>query len=80
MSETKEGLHNCFNKLSTYCKDWNLEVNNIIFNKNGQLLNHKYSFNRIYRYLGIDFEPSGKFDLAKEQLYKKAVKAFFYIN
>ena len=94
MSETEEGLQNCFNKLSGYCNSWNLEVNTaktkvIIFNKNGRLLNQKYSFRyrdeeidivRNYKYLGIVFKPSGKFDLAKEQLYKKAMKAFFYIK
>lgn len=94
ISETESGLQNCFNKLSEYCSKWNLEVNTtktkiMIFNKSGKLLNHKFIFHykneeldivRNYKYLGIEFKPSGNFDLAKENLYKKALKTFFYIR
>ena len=94
LSETAEGLQNCFDKLSSYCDQWNLEVNTdktkvMIFNKRNRLLKHQYNFyfNNLdievvynYKYLGVDFKPNGKFDLAKETFYKKATKTFYYIR
>ena len=40
-SETKEGLQQCLDNLSNYCKKWKLEINlkktkSIIFNKSGK--------------------------------------------
>ena len=42
LSKSKEGLQNCINKLSDYCKRWNLTVNTsktqvVIFNKTGHI-------------------------------------------
>ena len=91
LSETEEGLQNSLDNLSKFCSDWGLEINInktkvMIFNKSGKLLDKKYTFHvgsiqleiaGNYRYLGIIFQSSGCFSLAKDDLYKRGLKAFF---
>jgi hypothetical protein len=89
MSETKAGLQNAMSKLSTYCRDWALEVNinkskTLIFTANGRREEAGIQYNGIpietvssYKYLGIIFTSSGKFTAAIEDLYKRGLKASF---
>ena len=88
LSESKEGLQNCLNKLQKYCNTWKLNVNIektkiIIFNKNGKLLNNVsfyYENTRLenvkeYCYLGVVFQCSGSMKGAIQHLKDKANKA-----
>ena len=92
LSQSAEGLQQKLNKLQMFCDDWCLDVNInktkvLIFNKSGKLLNFNFSFrNKLlenvasYRYLGVNFTASGSFSFAQEELYKKALKAFFKLQ
>ena len=89
LSETETGLRASINKLHSYAKKWQLNVNIkktkiMMFNK----MNRHYPLsillgNRIinsyleYDYLGTIFTPSGSFKLARVSLYKKARKAYY---
>lgn len=89
ISETASGLQNCLNQLSKYCERRNLETNTskskaMIFNNRGRLKTDVLKFNnsiienvRSYSYLGITFSVSGAFTEAKQNLYKKGLKAYF---
>lgn len=89
ISETASGLQNCLSKLSTFCDEWGLEVNikktkSLVFNKSGRLDNTNFTYRdlsiekcRNYKYLGVLFSISGNFTEAKEDLYKRGLKAFF---
>ena len=92
LSESAKRLQHCLNKLSDYCKTWNLSVNIekskvMIFNKSGRLVqtnnfmlnDQKLEIAQEYKYLGIIFKPSGSFTKANEYLCKKARKALFCI-
>lgn len=92
LSTTKGGLQCCLNNLYDYCARWKLEVNLmktkiIIFNKNGRLFRDKFLYgNRIiecvktYKYLGLEFDNTGSFNLAKQNLRQKAMKASFKLK
>lgn len=89
LSKSPEGLQKKINILNDYCNDWCLTVNTnktkvLIFNRAGRLLNHSFKVNdgqlecvSRYKYLGITFCSSGSFTIAQEELYKKALKAYF---
>ena len=89
LSETAEGLQNCLLNLHQYCENWGLEVNikktkSVVFNRTGRLepVNFLYGNKNIdnvrkYSYLGVTFSNSGSFSEAKQELYKKGLKAFF---
>jgi hypothetical protein len=91
ISETALGLQNCLIQLSKYCERWNLEINTskskaMIFNNRGRLETGVLKFNssiienvRSYTYLGITFSVSGAFTEAKQNLYKKGLKAYFML-
>ena len=91
ISETALGLQNCLIQLSKYCERWNLEINTskskaMIFNNRGRLKTGVLKFNssiienvRSYTYLGITFSVSGAFTEAKQNLYKKGLKAYFML-
>ena len=92
LSTSSKGLQNCLDKLSSYCENNGLIVNikktNIVtFCKNGKLSNEKYYFNGVeiehatkYKYLGIIFSASGTFSYCQEDLYKRALKAYFKVS
>ena len=92
LSQSKEGLQNACNKLAQFCKDWALEVNlkksnAMIFTANGRLDKTKFTYmnqtlecTKSYKYLGIQFCSSGKFTMAKEDLYKRGLKATFKLT
>ena len=80
------------NSLEKYCADWGMKVNIkktkiIIFNKAGRTIKKKFLFANEevecisnYKYLDIHFTASGTFTIAKHELYKKALKAFFKLR
>jgi hypothetical protein len=92
LSESKEGLQNACNKLAQFCNDWALEVNlkksnAMVFTANGRkdkseftYLNKALEHAKKYKYLGIQFCSSGKFTVAKEDLYKRGLKATFKLT
>ena len=91
-SGSPEGLQSKLKALEKYCDDWGLDVNIkkskvIIFNKAGRIIRHKFLFKNSeiecvsnYKYLGIHFSASGSFSIVKQELYKKALKAFFKLK
>lgn len=92
LSTTSTGLQNKIDILNKYCQDWCLDVNInktkvLIFNKAGRLISHNFMFNdnslecvNKYKYLGIYFCASGSFSYAQNELYKKALKAYFKLS
>ena len=94
MSNSSAGLQDALDKLSIFCNKWNLKVNisktiiYIIFSKAGKTIKgnvFKFDGNLVeivneYKYLGIIFKPSGSFTDAINYLYKKALKASFFIR
>lgn len=88
-SDTKQGLQKQLNTLYGYCNDWCIDINVkktkiIIFNKTGRLISEEFNIgsNKIeciksYKYLGIIFNNTGKFNEAKKNLYDKGLKASF---
>ena len=91
-SFSPEGLQNKLFSPESYCDDWGVKVNIkktkvIIFNKAGRSIKLKFMYKNSelecvpnYKYLGIYFTASGTFSLAKNELYKKALKAFFQVT
>lgn len=89
LSKSPEGLQKKIDILNDYCNDWCLTINTkktkvLIFNKAGRHLKHTFKVNdellecvSRYKYLGITFCSSGSFTIAQEELYKKALKAYF---
>jgi hypothetical protein len=89
LSTSPQGLQNKLDILKQYCNDWCLTVNTnktkvLIFNKAGKHIKHTFNFNDTqfecvnrYKYLGIHVCASGSFNFAQEELYKKALKAYF---
>ena len=87
ISENENGLQCCLNKLTEYCKNWNLSINEekskvIIFNKSGRKINRKFNIGNQtletvnkYTYLGIEISSNGNFNGAIKQLCSKAKKA-----
>ncbi len=91
MSETAEGLQNCFDALESYSKEWLLKVNLkktkvIVFNK--RVTNSfKFLYDggvveivNCYVYLGIKFSQSNSFQEAMKLQSGKATKAMFAMN
>ena len=92
LSETKEGLQNCLNNLSSYCKKWRLEINpkktkSIIFREKGtKITNNQFNINTVpiemtreYTYLGISINTSGNQKIGCLRLLDKARRAWFSI-
>jgi hypothetical protein len=89
LSTSKQGLQTCLDKLQLFCDQWCLEVNTdktriIIFNKGGKLIDSSFTLGsktlecvQSYKYLGIYFQASGIFTQAKNDLYKRGLKAHF---
>ena len=89
MSETADGLQRCIDKLYNYCDKWGLQINikktkSVVFNKTGKLDEKIFNINNIpierargYKYLGIYVSASGSFTEAKDDLYKRGLKALF---
>jgi hypothetical protein len=92
LSSSPMGLQQKLNCLAKFCKDWGLTVNTsktkiLIFNKAGRHISHKFLMDsehlecvKSYKYLGVYFTASGSFSLAQEEMYKKALKAYFKLQ
>jgi hypothetical protein len=90
LSESAEGLQKSLDKLSEYCKKWQLSVNvkntkaiifqqrNIPYNKSDFYLNG-YKLEKVlkYKYLGNIIEASGKFHSTHIELSKRVVRLCF---
>ena len=91
-SRSEKGLQNSLNKLTEYCKVWNLTINLdktkvLIFNKTGKLIKNNLHINgkkiestKTYKYLGLIFSVSGKFTEAKNDLLNRGFKAMFKLT
>ena len=90
ISQSKEGLQCCLNKLNAYCKTWQLTVNNdkttvVVFNKTGKMTNDsrfhidgkELETVKEMKYLGIIFSNNGTFNSATENLKDTSSKALF---
>ena len=89
MSNSKEGLQECLNRLGKFCDTWQLELNItksqvVIFNSAGRLATEKFSYKdkilknvKSYCYLGVEFSCNGTFTKARTVLFEKANKAMF---
>jgi hypothetical protein len=87
MSETADGLQMCIDKLYNYCTKWGLQINmkktkSVVFNNTGKLHGKIFNVNNVhierakgYKYLGVYLSSSGSSAEAKEDLYKRGLKA-----
>ena len=93
LSATGQGLQNAINKTFTFYKNLGLELNTkktkvMIFNCRGlKLTNYIFWVDGSplvmadsYQYLGIKFRPSGSMQLATDELFTKANRAWFAIS
>ena len=86
-SESETGMQRALHNLGVYCKKWKLTVNTtktkiMIINKPPKigsflLSNKAIDIVESYSYLGIEFNNSCDFELAKSNLYKKGLKVYF---
>ena len=87
LSTSEQGLQKAINILQTYCKKWQLVVNQsktkiMVFNKNTPTVDFKYQGIILetvqqYAYLGIVLHKSGSFTTAIKTLADKASKAYY---
>lgn len=92
LSTTAKGLQTKLDILEKYCKDWCLILNPnktkiLIFNKAGRHIHNDFKYKEFrlecvqqYKYLGVHFSASGSFSFAQNELYKKALKAYFKLQ
>ena len=92
LSKSEKGLQNCLDHLDGHCKEIGMVINIsktkiMVFNKAGRKLNVNFTINEQrlevgteYKYLGIVFCPSVSFTKAKENLYKRSLKAYFKLK
>ena len=92
LSSSQQGLQTKINVVEKFCKDWCLSLNTkktkvLVFNKAGRYISQQFTYqdNQIecvqqYKYLGVLFCASGTFSFAQNELYKKALKAFFKLQ
>jgi hypothetical protein len=89
LSSSEKGLQNCIDKLVNFATDWKMSLNTkktkvMVFTKSGRYKNlqMKYLDNLIdnvkqYTYLGIIFNSSGSFTMARKEILDKGMKALF---
>ncbi|MCG8046148.1 MAG: reverse transcriptase domain-containing protein [Candidatus Thiodiazotropha endolucinida] len=92
VSNSAEGLQNCMDKLSTFCKDWGMNVNldktkSLVFSSGTRQKKIHITFQgnnienvKSYTYLGVTFSHTGCFNEAKNNLYLKGLKAQFKLS
>ena len=92
LSESKEGLQNCLNKLEVYAKDWKMTVNKkktkiMIIQNRGKVpaLDLTYEGQKLeivnnYKYLGTIISTTGTFKLNEIYLKNKGLKARYAIT
>ena len=86
LSNSKEGLQNCMDKLSTFCDEWGINVNlnktkTLVFSSSTRKNHFCISFQgkeienvKSYAYLAITFNYLGCSNEAKHNLYLKGLK------
>ena len=88
ISESYSGLQNAMDKLEDYCTSWSLRVNvaktkcMITKGSNAQPCELTYQNDKIeqvnsFKYLGIEFCQDGNTNAARNDLYKRGLKAYF---
>ena len=93
LSETKDGLQSCLNKLKEYSLKWNLKINLkktqvIIFQNGGYrgiLPTFKFGESELklvkeYNYLGTVISNTGNFQLNENILKKKGLRASYLLT
>jgi hypothetical protein len=92
LSLSEKGLQRNINELNKFCHDWKLDINLdktkiMIFNKAGRALKanlnikgRKLAVVKEYKYLGLMFACSGKFNVAKKDLLQRGYKAMFKLT
>ena len=92
LSETKEGLQTCLNRLSQYTKKWDLKLNLkktkvLIFQNKGKRTSPTFTFGENivqiateYKYLGTVITNTGNFKLNEVKLKQKGLRASFIIS
>ena len=92
ISTSESGLQKSVDKLYSYCKEWDLEVNTdktkiMVFNKHGKTISSNIKFNgRIldststYKYLGVLLNINGSFTTAQLDLSHRGQKAAFKLK
>ena len=91
MSETKEGLQQCLDKLANYCIKWEMKVNTgktqVMVFSNKRSVAHQFTLNNCalqnvdnYKYLGCIFSNNRNFKECIELLADKARRATFCIK
>ena len=92
LSSSAQGLQSKIDKLHQYCGDWCLSINSsktkvLVFNKAGRHIKQKFTYSdslidcvQSYKYLGIHFTASGSFSFAQNELYKRALKAYYKLS
>ena len=92
LSESKQGLQTCLDKLHDYAQKWDLKVNLsktkiMIFQKGGRktssdffIGDQKLDHSSKYKYLGTIVSDSGSFKLNEKNLKAKGLRASFLIT
>ena len=92
LSQSKLGLQNCLNSLSSFCNSWMLNINPkktkiMIFQKSTKKCDYTFHIGdelidtvQDYTYLGTRISSSGNFTLSLEHLRQKALHAFFSLR
>ena len=92
LSESKQGLQKCLDKLHDYAQKWDLKINLsktkiMIFQKGGRkttseffIGNQKLDYSNKYKYLGTIISDSGSFKLNENNLKAKGLRASFLIT
>ena len=78
--------------IESFCRDWGLTVNTdkskvLVFNRPGKLVKTNILYNNTtlenvcnYKYLGLLFNSSGKFEIARKDLVDRGLKAMFKLT
>ena len=92
LSESQQGLQHCMDQLSKFNDDWDMDINldkteTLVFNKKGKFIKPKITYKGLNiratnssKYLGIYFQSSGNFTIAKKDLAQRASKAMFKLT
>ena len=91
ISEDPMALQTCLDGLQDYCQEWKMKVNldktKIMVFENRKSLSRTFLLGDMvvpktdrYKYLGVHFSYTGNFNIAQQELYKKALKALFSVN
>jgi hypothetical protein len=89
LAQNEEDLQKSVHGLEKFCSDWGLteKTKVLVFNRTGKIIKTKVTYNntvlenvQIYKYLGIQFHASGKFEIARQDLVDRSLKAMFKLT